>query len=156
MTDTSFKVVLLGEITEGFDEEEAKGKLASIFDKDVKQVEKMLMKRAVLRNNLNEVTARRYQRGLEKIGILCEVTSESGNKTKKAKSSPAKVSSGLGIVPDTLIIDGSTLLVADIKMPFFSMVRFIVKWILASIPALILIVALVWAVQMVVKSGLLP
>lgn len=66
MTDTSFKVILLGEIAEGFDEDEAKEKLANIFDKDVQQIEKMLKKRAVLKDNLKEVTARRYQRGLEK------------------------------------------------------------------------------------------
>lgn len=155
MANTLFKIVLRGEIAEGFDADEAKEKLANIFDKNVQQIEKMLSKQATLKDNLEEVTARRYQRGLEKIGILCDVVSNSQYPPKKTKSSSANVSTNLKIVPDTLIIDGSTLLVADIKMPFSSMVRFTFKWLLASIPALILLIALIWMGKMVISSGVL-
>lgn len=52
------------------------------------------------------------------------------------------------------------VIITDIKMPFFSMVIFIIKWMLASIPAFIIIGLLFTAIgmglQMSGLSGLLP
>lgn len=52
------------------------------------------------------------------------------------------------------------VIITDIKMPFFSMVIFIIKWMLASIPAFIIIGLLFGAIgvglQMSGLSGLLP
>ena len=45
--------------------------------------------------------------------------------------------------------NGQNVIVTDIHMPFFSMVIFMVKWALASIPAIIilmLIVSLAWRI----------
>ncbi len=39
------------------------------------------------------------------------------------------------------------IIVTDIKMPFVSMVVFMVKWVLASIPAL-MILGVLWAILM--------
>ncbi len=44
--------------------------------------------------------------------------------------------------------------VVDIRMPFGSMVVFMVKWVIASIPALIILAAL-WMVFLAVTGGLL-
>lgn len=39
-------------------------------------------------------------------------------------------------------IEKKEVIVTDIKMPFFSMVIFMVKWVIASIPAFIILVIL--------------
>ena len=45
--------------------------------------------------------------------------------------------------------DSREVIVVDIKMRFWSMVFFMVKWVVASIPAII-ILAILWAVAMVI------
>lgn len=50
--------------------------------------------------------------------------------------------------------DRSEVVVVDVQMPFMSMVRFMVKWTLASIPA-ILILAVIAAVLAGMFGGLL-
>jgi hypothetical protein len=54
--------------------------------------------------------------------------------TKKVDSQSTK---GLAFVIDG---EGGNLSIVDIKMPFFSMVVFIIKWIFASIPAMMIAV----------------
>ncbi len=49
--------------------------------------------------------------------------------------------------------DNRPVVVVDIKMRFWSMVIFMVKWVIASIPALI-ILAFIWTVFMVVVQHL--
>lgn len=44
--------------------------------------------------------------------------------------------------------------VVDIKMPFWSMVVFMVKWVIASIPAFI-ILAVIWAILAVIVGAVL-
>lgn len=51
-------------------------------------------------------------------------------------------------------VETSPVRVVDINMPFWSMVRFMVKWVIASIPAL-LILAVILAVLMWVFGGIL-
>lgn len=54
---------------------------------------------------------------------------------------------------NTLILDGDTLRIINIKMPFWSMVIFICKWILASIPALIILGGIgYYLIQLAVSS----
>jgi hypothetical protein len=49
------------------------------------------------------------------------------------------------------------VVVTDIKMPFFSMVVFIIKWVFASIPAMIIVGLIFLAIGMGLQmSGLLP
>ncbi len=45
-------------------------------------------------------------------------------------------------------LDAQGVIVTDIQMPFGSMVVFMVKWVIASIPALIIVAALGFAVMM--------
>jgi ABC-type sugar transport system permease subunit len=45
------------------------------------------------------------------------------------------------------------VIVVDIKMRFWSMVVFMIKWVIASIPAF-LILAILWALLMAVLGGL--
>ena len=55
--------------------------------------------------------------------------------------------------------EGRRVVVTDIEMPFWSMVTFMVKWTIASIPAMIillLIVAIVAGVGSVVFASFMP
>ena len=47
-----------------------------------------------------------------------------------------------GIIDTTLNVTNNEVTVTDIKMPFFSMVIFMVKWVIASIPAFIILFVL--------------
>ena len=54
---------------------------------------------------------------------------------------------------DQLIFTKNEVVITDIKMPFWSMVGFMVKWAIAAIPAFIILVAL-GVVAVGVLSGL--
>jgi hypothetical protein len=45
------------------------------------------------------------------------------------------------------------VVVVDVKMPFMSMVTFMVKWAIASIPAIIILVV-IWAIAVAVLGGI--
>ena len=47
-----------------------------------------------------------------------------------------------GIIDTTLNVTNNEVTVTDIKIPFFSMVIFMVKWVIASIPAFIILFVL--------------
>jgi len=49
---------------------------------------------------------------------------------------------------------GNRVVITDVNMPFGSMVVFIIKWTLASIPAMIILM-IVWALFMALFGGLL-
>jgi hypothetical protein len=50
--------------------------------------------------------------------------------------------------------DRQEVVVTDIRMPFFSMVIFMVKWAFAAIPALI-ILSLIWGLIMALFGGVM-
>ena len=50
-------------------------------------------------------------------------------------------------------IEGSAVVVTDIKMSFMSMVVFMVKWVIASIPAFIILMVLAMIVGGIVGGG---
>lgn len=49
--------------------------------------------------------------------------------------------------------DSRPVVVIDIKMRFWSMVIFMVKWVIASIPALI-ILAVIWSIFMIIVQNM--
>ncbi len=49
-------------------------------------------------------------------------------------------------------LDDRKVIVTDIQMPFGSMVVFMVKWVIASIPALIILAALGFAVMTLLRT----
>ena len=49
--------------------------------------------------------------------------------------------------------DSTRVVVTDIRMPFWSMVVFMVKWAIAAIPALIILI-IFWAVMMGLLGGM--
>ena len=175
MTDKIYKVVLLGKIAEGYDVEIVHEKLAIIFDIDLKKIPKLLKKPIVIRKNLTAEVALKYQTGLEKIGVFCEIhpplktaaTVEEVSPTTAAELSsipteeeaefasltelkndisPSAESQNFSILGKDkhLMFSQETLRVINIRMSWWSLTRFSIKWILASIPAIIILAAIVY------------
>lgn len=84
--------------------------------------------------------------------VVCQSCSEKmpGQKEFGAGGS-SKISKDQTILKSQRI---NTVVVSDIEMPFMSMVKFMVKWALASIPAFI-VLGILYAVVMGVFIGLL-
>ena len=148
MSEDTYQLIILGEIAEGFDHQEVKEKLATIFEKDEKQIDKLFKKPKpiIVRKNLTEGVALRYQVGLERIGVLCEIRGEqtraqlAPTSQSSSPSSPPTLSL-VGIETETplALAGGGSVRITNIKMPLGALTAFLIKWLLASIPALILL-----------------
>jgi hypothetical protein len=156
MTDNVYKIVLLGKIADGFDAAIAHEQLASIFNIDIKKIPKLLKKPVVIRTNLKRDAALRYQTGLEKIGILCDiippldsppatvVNTEKPDIIIEDSAKPLLYETETFTLVDikkqnTLILDGESLRVINIKMPFSSIMSFLIKWLFAAIVTIMII-----------------
>ncbi len=148
MSDNSYKVILLGQIADGFDPAEVKEKLALIFEKSEKKINKLFKKKPapiVIRKNLTQEVALRYKMGMEKIGVLCEI--RNGGMANVGSSTPPVVvnttadsqawTTGLpkGV---TFGLENGNIRVTAVKIPFWSFIFFLVKLTFASIPAFII------------------
>jgi hypothetical protein len=147
MTDKIYKLILRGEFTEGSDIEIVHEKLAIIFDIDLKKIPKLLKKPTVIRKNLTPEVALQYREGLEKIGLLCDISPKLRSEPILIDAEPSQVGfdeaeefSLIGVEGEkTLILDSNTLRVININIPFGAMVILVIKSFFASIPALIIL-----------------
>jgi hypothetical protein len=162
----NYKVILRGQIEEGIDIEEVHEKLAIVFDIDLNKIPKLLKKPTVIRKNLTSKYALAYQIGLEKIGVPCDIEPpvETEPSLKKTEFNSILGDEDNPIIDDpenfslverenskTLVLDSNTLRVLNIKMPFWSMVILTIKWLLASIPALIILGGIGYLIQMAIR-----
>jgi len=113
-----------------------------------------------------------YKNGLEKIGVLCDITPKPeqenphraetvivNEKDNAFNEKDNVIIDNTGIEGEieqfsfepeqTLTLDRNTLRVINIKIPLGSMVILIIKWILASIPALIILGGIGYLIQTV-------
>jgi len=74
MVDKIYKLIILGEIAEGYDVEIIQEKWAIIFDIDLKKIPKLLKKLTIIRKNLSYDVALEYKNGHEQIGVLCKIS----------------------------------------------------------------------------------
>jgi hypothetical protein len=158
MTDNVYKIVLLGKIADGFDPEIAYNQLSTIFNIDIKKIPKLLKKPVIIRTHLKRDAALRYQTGLEKIGILCDITppldSPAVTPSIMLEDSDNSISDDIEPLSlldiktqKTLIINGENLRVINLKMPFSSMIIFLIKSLFAALITLIIyggITYLIW------------
>ena len=162
MANKIYKLILLGKIAEGYDVEIAHEKLAIVFEIDLKKIPKLLKKPTVIRKNLNETDASRYKHGLEKIGVACQIEDENGIATGSVSQpepsqaeDETKVEEMFTLVDSSnnaLVLNNDTLNVIDVKIPFGAMVSLVLKFTLASIPALIIFWAIVYILQILAGS----
>lgn len=87
--------------------------------------------------------------------LLAEEETELSSTTERIKNdkiSPTKEPQNLSqLKPKSLVLSQETLRVINIRMSWWSLTRFSIKWILASIPAMIVLVALIYLVTEVIK-----
>lgn len=158
----NYQLIVLGEIAEGFDDQEVKEKLATIFEKDEKQIDKLFKKSkpTIIRKNLTEGIALRYQVGLERIGVLCEIRGEettppkAQNKSAASTHAPPTLSFTDIDTGTPLALGEGTVRITNIRMPLGAFAVFLMKWLLASIPAFLLLGAFITLIIQVL-GGLL-
>ena len=163
-----YKLILLGKIAAGHDKEIVHEKLAIIFEIELKKIPKLLKKPLIIRKNLSHDVVLQYKNGLEYIGVLCDTDPPLKNESTSAIHSSEKNSIGddkdlttddfdaFSITDDieepieesvddteelkTWVIQADDKRkVINIKMPLGSMAIFLIKWILASIPAVLIL-----------------
>lgn len=156
MANNNYKIILLGKIIDGFDPAEVKEKLAIVFEKTEKQIEKLLKKGkpVIVRKNLTVEFASRYKEGLEKIGVFCQIE---GNKDKDqvdftvAETATVAESFKFKDIQDNwssgLTLGDGTVRVTAIKIPLGTLILFLIKLMLASIPVWIILAFLSLALQ---------
>lgn len=92
MSDELFEVAFAGEIADGADLEQVKAKVGAMFKADASKLAHLFSgKRVVIKKNIDQATAKKYQTALNKAGALCEVRSMSAAvaPTPPAEATPA-------------------------------------------------------------------
>lgn len=74
MTDTLYEVIFQGKLAEGFSAADVRANVARLFKASPQQVEQMFSgRRVVIRNQLDQETAQKYQALLGKQGAICTI-----------------------------------------------------------------------------------
>jgi hypothetical protein len=75
MTHNTYDVSFSGVLVEGSDLSQVKNNVAKLFKTDVQKIEVMFSgKRVVIKRDLNQQTAMKYQSAMKNIGAICDVT----------------------------------------------------------------------------------
>ena len=79
MSDQLFEVAFSGQIREGQNLEEVKARVGKIFNADDAKLAQLFSgKRIVIKKNIDQATAAKYQTALNRAGAECEVSSSGG------------------------------------------------------------------------------
>lgn len=74
MSDELFEVAFSGQIKEGADLEQVKAKVGAMFKADASKLAHLFSgKRMVIKKNINQATANKYQTALNNAGAVCEI-----------------------------------------------------------------------------------
>ena len=91
MTAEMYEVAFSGEIADGADPEGVKANVAQIFKADEAKLAHLFSgKRVVIKKDIDQKTALKYQAALTKAGAVCEVVNLSGNQPASAESVESK------------------------------------------------------------------
>ncbi|MDY6991765.1 MAG: hypothetical protein SVR94_04045 [Pseudomonadota bacterium] len=151
MTEKNYRVILSA-ISEQVDKKAVEEKLISIFEKDKKAIKKFFKKPkpTLIRKHLTPEAALRYKMGLERLGLVAEIqddtlTSTSSTPEVQPKSAPGNKAEELAFVQEEvpLVLSTGQIWVADINISTGALMLFLIKWLLASIPALLILGLLV-------------
>ena len=100
MSDELFEVAFAGQIKEGADLEQVKAKVGAMFKADATKLAHLFSgKRMVIKKNIDQATASKYESALNNAGAVCEIKSLSEGPAEMpvepapVKPSPAKVES---------------------------------------------------------------
>ena len=91
MTAEMYEVAFSGEIADGADADKVKANVAQIFKADEAKLAHLFSgKRVVIKKDIDQQTALKYQAALTKAGAVCEVVNLSDNKPASAKPVESK------------------------------------------------------------------
>jgi hypothetical protein len=80
MSDQLFEVAFSGQISTGADPEEVKAKVSKIFNADDAKLAQLFSgKRIVIKKNVDQATAAKYQTALNRAGAECEISPLGGD-----------------------------------------------------------------------------
>lgn len=90
MSEQQYEIVFYGKLVDGFTEQETKQHVAQLFKTTVDQVERMFTgKRVVIRNKLDQDTAKKYIVAMSKRGAECQIEAMGNPGVKVDFSAPA-------------------------------------------------------------------
>ncbi len=103
MSDQLFEVAFSGQISEGANLDEVKARVGKIFNADDAKLAQLFSgKRIVIKKNIDQATAAKYQTALNRAGAECEVSSLSGAApTAQAETTAAAVAPAQSAVAST-------------------------------------------------------
>ena len=103
MSDQLFEVAFSGQISEGANLDEVKARVGKIFNADDAKLAQLFSgKRIVIKKNIDQATAAKYQTALNRAGAECEVSSLSGAApTAQAETRAAAVAPAQSAVAST-------------------------------------------------------
>lgn len=91
MTEEMYEVAFSGEIADGADADKVKANVAQIFKADETKLAHLFSgKRVVIKKDIDQQTALKYQLALTKAGAVCEVVNLSDNKPVSAQPAESK------------------------------------------------------------------
>ena len=104
MTAEMYEVAFSGEIADGADADKVKANVAQIFKADEAKLAHLFSgKRVVIKKDIDQQTALKYQAALTKAGAVCEVVNLSDN--KPASAEPAESKSVVAATVDTTVVE---------------------------------------------------
>lgn len=90
----TFQIIFQGKILDGYSLDEVKKNIAVVFNKDIKQIEGLFSgKPVVIKNDIDESTALKYQAVFKKAGALCELKAMTTGETPKVVTAKIEGSS---------------------------------------------------------------
>ena len=97
MSDQLFEVAFSGRISAGADLNEVRARVARMFNADAAKIEQLFSgKRIVIKKNIDQATAAKYQTAMNRAGAECEVRPMDGGTAAAAKAPEAGAGGAAG------------------------------------------------------------
>jgi hypothetical protein len=120
MSDQLFEVAFSGQISDGANLDEVKTRLGKMFNADEAKMAQLFSgKRIVIKKNIDQATALKYQTALTRAGAVCEVTSPGAATppTQAPAATPVVASAGSGAASTASSTDYETAYDGDVEPP---------------------------------------
>jgi len=120
MSDQLFEVAFSGQISEGANLEEVKARVGKIFNADDAKLAQLFSgKRIVIKKNIDQATAAKYQTALNRAGAECEVSSSGGAAptAQAAVAAPAVAPAQSAAAPTTSSAEYETSYDGEVEPP---------------------------------------
>jgi hypothetical protein len=118
MSDDLFEVAFSGQISGDANLDEVKARIAKMFNADAAKLAQLFSgKRIVIKKNIDQQTAIKYQTALERAGAACEVKSLSANEAIAAEPAPPPVETAPAPKPAAPVVAKAPVDYGDVPPP---------------------------------------